>query len=226
MNLKRRSLLKGMALAGAAMGGSGLAMASSLVSDAPAMRPSLALVSRDVAESSFLLGIQANPASAALKVQRTDLDLGFLLGLEQSLRSGRPQRIIGLVDDASATLILDLARSAGARVQWLGQHHASATLSRHELLSASTSNGCVLHLAQQLNACGAGFSLKAHNPHDLQAPLQLGTAARSDAGVEQWAGALGLTLAALGQPGDFQASHISGRSKPLTGNFVSFSIEA
>ena len=125
MNVNRRSLLKGMAvggLAGAAMASSGLSMAASALGSKAA--PTLALVSGEVAESAFLQGLSASPVASQIKVQRTDLNLDFMLSLEKSLRSGKPQRIIGLVDDASATLIVDMARSAGARIHWLDQHNA------------------------------------------------------------------------------------------------------
>ncbi len=119
MNIERRVLLKGMALgglAGVAMSSSGLTMANRVMgSQAHPVLPTLALVSGEVAESAFLQGISASPAGGQVKVQRTDLGLSFMLGLDKRLRSGQPQRIIGLVDDASAALIIDLARSAGAR---------------------------------------------------------------------------------------------------------------
>ena len=128
MNVERRTVLKGLALsslAGIAMGSSGLTMAHSvLAAQARPVLPTLALVSNEAAESIFLQGVNASPAGKQVKVQRTDLSLDFMLGFEKRLRSGQPQRIIGLVDDASAALIIDLARSAGARVQWLGQHCA------------------------------------------------------------------------------------------------------
>lgn len=227
MNVKRRSLLKGMALgglAGAAMASAGLASAMNAASTRPAL-PILALVNGAAAESAFIHGLNASPAAKLLKVQRTDMDLNFMLGLEQRLRSGQPQRIIGLVDDASAALIVDLARSAGARVQWLGQHSASANASRHRLLSSEAASGCALQLGQRLNACGTGFSLDEQRLHG-QRPLQLAATARSNAGSEQWAATLGYTLASLGTTASGQAPLIANRPAPLTGTFVSFSIEA
>ena len=230
MNIERRVLLKGMALgglAGVAMSSSGLTMANSVMgSQAHPVLPTLALVSGEVAESAFLQGISASPAGGQVKVQRTDLGLSFMLGLDKRLRSGQPQRIIGLVDDASAALIIDLARSAGARVQWIGQHRATANASQHHLLSAEAASGCAPQLGLNLNACGTGFSLSEYRPHGQQAPLQVSAAARSNAGSEQWAATLGYTLAALGTANTGQAPLVASRPSPLTGNFVSFSIEA
>lgn len=230
MNIERRLLLKGMALssmAGVVVSSSGLTMANTVLSVQawPAL-PTLALISGEVAESAFLQGINASPAAKQVTMQRTDLSLDFILGLEKRLSSGQPQRIIGLVDDASAALIIDLARSAGARVQWLGQHRATANASHHRLLSAEVASGCAPQLGLNLNACGTGFSLSEHRLHGQQAPLQVSAAARNNAGSEQWAATLGYTLAALGTANLGQAPLVASRASPLTGNFVSFSIEA
>jgi hypothetical protein len=209
------------------MGSSGLTMAHSvLAAQARPVLPTQALVSNEAAESIFLQGVNASPAGKQVKVQRTDLSLDFMLGFEKRLRSGQPQRIIGLVDDASAALIIDLARSAGARVQWLGQHRATANASQHRLLSAEAASGCAPQLGLSLNACGAGFSLTEHRMHGLQAPLKVSAAARNSVGADQWAATLGYTLAALGTSSDGQAPLVTRRPSPLTGNFVSFSIEA
>ena len=230
MNVERRTVLKGLALsslAGLAMGSSGLTMAHRVL--AAQARPewlTLALVSNEAAESVFLQGVNASQAGKQVKVQRTDLSLDFMLGFTKRLRSGEPQRIIGLVDDASAALIIDLARSAGARVQWLGQHRATANASQHRLLSAEAASGCAPQLGLSLNACGAGFSLTEHRMHGLHAPLRVSAAARNSLGADQWAAPLGYTLAALGTSSDGQAPLVTPRPSPLTGNFVSFSIEA
>ena len=230
MNIERRLLLKGMALsslAGMVVSSSGLTMANTVLgAQARPALPTLALVSGEVAESAFLQGINASPAAKQVKIQRSDLSLDFILSLEKRLRSGQPQRIIGLVDDASAALIIDLARSAGARVQWLGQHRATANASHHRLLSAEAASDCAPQLGLNLNACGTGFSLIEQRIHGHQAPLQASAAPRNNAGSEQWAATLGYTLAALGTANVGQAPLVASRPSPLTGNFVSFSIEA
>ncbi|MCY1263158.1 hypothetical protein D9M68_157390 [compost metagenome] len=229
MNVERRSLLKGMALgslAGVAMGSSSLSLANAIVGGQPRIAPTLVLVNAAVAGSPFLQGIGASPAARQVEVQTTDLSLDFLQGVQKRLRNGQAQRIIGLVDDASAALIVDLARSSGARIQWLGQHSANAGASHHHLLSADAAHGCALQLGIQLNTCGTGFELIEQRPHGHQPPLQLSAATRSKAGAEQWAAALGYTLAMLGTAHTGQAPLVASRQSPLTGTFVSFSIEA
>ncbi|MNZ16326.1 hypothetical protein D3C78_332990 [compost metagenome] len=229
MNVERRSLLKGMALgglAGVAMGSSGMAIANAFVAPSSRLPATLVLVNGAVAGSAFLQAINASPAGRLAEVQRTDLGLDFFLALEQRLKSGKPQRVIGLLDDASAALVIDLARSSGARVQWLGQHTASAAGSQHRLLSSEAAHGCALQLGLQLNACGAGFNLTEQRLLGHQPPLQLAAGARNGAGSEQWAATLGHTLAMLGSDAGTQPPLAVSRLSPLTGTFVSFSIEA
>ncbi|WP_375739969.1 hypothetical protein [Pseudomonas boanensis] len=229
MNVERRAVLKGMALgglAGVAMGSSNLYMANAMAAPASRIAPTLVLVNEAAAGSAFLEGIASSPAARTVTVERTDLSLDFILALEKRLLSGKPQRIIGLVDDASAALIVDLARSSGARVQWLGQHSANVSASQHRLLSADAAHGCAMQLGLQLNACGTGFNLTEQRPHGHQPPLHLTAAARSKAGSDQWAATLGYSLAMLGTTHTGQAPLIVSRQSPLTGNFVSFSIEA
>ena len=230
MNVERRTVLKGLALsslAGIAVTSSCLSMAGSVLgAQAQPVLPTLVLVNNEVAESVFLQGVNASRGGKQVKVQRTDLSLDFILGFEKRLRSGQPQRIIGLVDAGSAPLVVDLARSAGARVQWLGQHRATPHASQHRLLSAEAASGCAPQLGLSLNACGSGFSLTEQRMHSLQAPLEASAPARNRDSSDQWAATLGYTLAALGTTSDRQAPLIARRPVPLTGNFVSFSIEA
>ncbi|MND86036.1 hypothetical protein D3C80_779840 [compost metagenome] len=227
MNVERRSLLKGMAiggLAGVALSSSSLSLANSVLGrSAHAQAASLALVSAEVAHSAFVQGLQASPAAPQLQVIPAGLELALMLELQQRLASGQAQRLIGLLDDASAALIVDLARSAGARVQWLGQHSTHAGQSRHRLLSAQASHGCALQLGQQLHACGQGFSLHEQRLHSPAPTLQLASAKRGVAG-DQWAATLGYALAVLGSTDTGQAPLLASRPSALTGTYVSFSI--
>lgn len=124
MNIERRSLLKGLALggiAGAAMGASSLSLGKAILGGRAQALPTLVLVKGD-AGAAFLEGVRHSPMARHADALHSDLGLDFILALQRRLDSGQPQRIIGLVDDASAALVLDLARSSGARIHWLGQH--------------------------------------------------------------------------------------------------------
>jgi|GEM_PF-768165 len=226
MNVERRSLLKGIALgglAGVAMGSSSLSLANNLLGRAgPAQAASLALVCPAVAGSAFVQGLQASPSTPHIQVLSADLKA--LLDVQQRLSSAQPQRLIGLLDDASATLIIDLARSAGARVQWLGQHSANASHSRHRLLSTEAAHGCALQLGQQLHRCGLGFDLHEQRLHSPAPTLQLATCAGQGSGNDQWAATLGYALATLGSTDTGQAPLSAKHPGALTGTYVSFSI--
>lgn len=223
MNVGRRSILKGAAVGGlsvAALSASGLSMATALRGSSA--EPALALVSGHAAEAAFLVG--ARSATSNLKVQRTDLDLSYMQQLEQQLNSPAPQRIIGLVDDASAALIIGLARSAGARVQWIGQHSADAKGSQHQLVSADEAN-CALRMGHELRSCGAGFALREQKQGQSQANLNLALGAKRTDTADQWAATLGHVLASANQFSAAQAPRIGNQKSPLRGHFVSFSIE-
>lgn len=227
MSMSRRFVLKGMALSGAGltMAGSLRALAStagSPISDATLARPVLALVTTDAAEPLFLQGAGA-AAGSRLQVQRLGRDLDALLDFEQQLRSGEPMRVIGLLDDARAALVLDMARSAGARVQWVGQHNSAQGITRHHLLSTDASEGCSRRLGRQLNGCGAGFQITEERQGSRTLPRQMSAPARTNANAGDWAVGVGYLLASLGaRP---MAAPTASVGTPLTGSFVSFSIE-
>ncbi|MFQ6575901.1 hypothetical protein [Pseudomonas sp. UM16] len=228
ITVERRSLLKGMALgglAGVAISSSGLSLANTVLGrSAQGLAPTLAVVSADVAGSAFVHGLQASPFNPRVQVMPANLELEVLLGLQQRLAGGQHQRLIGLLDDASAALIVDLARSAGARVQWLGQHSANPGRCAHRLLSAQAAHGCALQLSQQLHACGQDFSLHEQRLHSRAPTLQLTTASRAP-GDDQWAATLGYALAVLGSSDTGRAPLIARRPAALTGTYVSFLIE-
>lgn len=227
MSVDRRFVLKGMALGSLA----GLTMGAYLPSLAAthaaaggnAARPVLALVSQGGRESAFVQGARA--AGTALQVQQVDSSLGLMLSLEQQLRSGKPMHVMGLLDDASAALVIDLARSAGARVNWIGQHVAAAGQSRHHLLNTRLTEGCSRQLSRQLHACGAGFTLNEERQSSAAPARQLAGPARSAEHADQWAASLGYLLSSLGVRRPSMAPLVAASRLPLTGSFVSFSIE-
>lgn len=225
MSVDRRFVLKSMVLGGAA----GVVLSRSMpVLGAPplsrsAIHPALALVGSGVAEAAFLQGARA-AAGTQLRVQQMDPGPGFMLDFEQRLRTGRPLRVIGLLDDAAATLVLDLARSAGARVHWLGQHTAEAGSTRHRLLNTDLAEGCSRQISRHLHACGAGFTLNEERQGSAAPARQLAGPARSGAGSVQWAAGIGSLLATLGTRPTMMP-RVSVQGTLLSGSFVSFSIE-
>ncbi|MCK0509660.1 hypothetical protein [Aromatoleum buckelii] len=230
MSVNRRFVLKSMALgsiAGVTMGSAvrALAAGTAAPSATAAARPVLALANEGAAQSIFLYGALA-AGGPRLQVQRVGCDPGFMLDFERQLRSRQPMRVIGLLDDASAALLVDIARSGGARMQWLGQHTVEAAFSRHHLLDTDSAEGCSQQFSRQLQACGAGFSLNEERQNGPIGPRRMSGPSRSAGQSAQWASSIGYLLASLGTRTTLTAPLAPVASTPITGSFVSFSIEA
>ncbi len=211
MNIKRRSVLKGMALgglAGLSLGRTGLSSAGTFAKTLT-RKPLLVLVSSAEAEAPFAAGVQANPAATVATVLRTDHGLEFISALQRQLNASNGERIIGLVDDASGALILDLARSAGARLHWSGQHVTEGDHSRHRLSATLDVINCIGQFAALTNDCSRPSSL----------PQQTLTAGR------QWAGALGFSLSSPNPGRRYLRATPPVAAAALGGHYVSFFIE-
>ncbi|QJD59087.1 hypothetical protein HG264_09275 [Pseudomonas sp. gcc21] len=229
MSVNRRFVLKGMALGSAAaltLGGPAQAFAgraAAPVGSAIAM-PALVLVNGGAAEADFLHGA-GTALGSQMHVQRVGSDLAFIMDFERQLRSAQPMRVIGLLDDASAALVVDVARSAGARIQWLGQHTAEDGHSRHRLLNTDIAEGCSRQLGRQLHACGGSFSVSEERQNSAALPRHLAATSRKGNQSGQWASSVGYLLASLGTR-QFSSPRAPAASMPVTGSYVSFSIEA
>lgn len=126
MNLNRRFVLKSMAVSGLTCWATdwSLALAAPVrPHGASAHEPLLVLITENSIGEAFLRGVIAAGGQSP-SVMTVGRDFNLLLEFEQRLRS-RSLRAIGLLDDASATLAVDMARSAGARLRWLRQHVAA-----------------------------------------------------------------------------------------------------
>lgn len=124
MNTTRRHVLKSM-LTVAGVGGVALPLGFSSAAMAEVVsqpKATTVVVSSDYAGQRFLSGIQAQRSAYIAQVLDSSTDLSFIQQLQQVLQAKGSHRVVGLVDDASATLIMDLARSANARLIWEGQH--------------------------------------------------------------------------------------------------------
>jgi hypothetical protein len=227
MTIDRRSLIKDMALLGIAspfLGGALPALATAGL-PAPALSTSI-LVSAGATDSAFVQGARAGIGAPMGQVCQASHELAFMQDFEQRLHRDQAVRIIGLLDDALATPLLALARSAGASVPWLGQHTATAGLSRHRVLTAGMADGCVGHLHRQLLACGTGFTLNEER-HGCAVPApQLAGVSRSREHLDQWAVAIGFLLASMGRGNPGAPPVFAAGTEPLIGSFVSFSIVA
>lgn len=207
MGVNRRSLLKGLAVTGAA----GVAHFGALPAMA-ALTPLkgehlVVLVQDEAAGLAFIQGAM-RATEERLKVQLGNAGLDFLRGFEQLLKSLEPPRVIGLLDDASASLVVEVARAAGARVPWLGQH-SIGDAARHHVLAAETAEPWALQLGCRLQGRGEWRG----------SPM-------GGLSVSHWAGDIGYLLAAADGRVPSGNTHLAGERSPITGSFVSFAIEA
>ncbi|HKM36104.1 MAG TPA: hypothetical protein VJY83_00505 [Thiopseudomonas sp.] len=210
MSIQRRSVLKGMALSGAALALSqaGLAHAAH-ATPASARKPVLVLVSAVDAQTDFVSGVRANPGAAQVTLLQADHGFDFITAFQQRLSSSKGERIIGLVDDASGMLLLDLARSAGARVHWTGQHVTQNGVSRHSVSATENSANCITQFAEFAQSCSRPTAMTE----------QTLSASR------HWASSLGFALASPEPNRRYLRTTPPTHTHAVDGHFVSFSIE-
>lgn len=213
MSIKRRSVLKGMALGSAALGlgQTGLTQAAQAAQAATAhlRRPVLILVNDAEAHSAFVDGVKANPSVAQAIVLQVDSSLGFIASFQQRLNTSKGERIVGLVDDASGMLLLDLARSAGAHVHWTGQHVTHDGVSRHRVAVTDHSVKCIQQFAEFAQQCSRPTTMTE----------------QSLSARRHWVSSLGFALAAAEPNRRYLRTTPPNHSRAVDGHFVSFSIE-
>lgn len=230
MNIQRRLLLKSMVLGGISsvgLAGAGTGLAGDSIGSARPL-PILVLVNGRTGHSAFLQGVRAAAGRPdLLQVHATDLGLDSLLALQRYIQSMRGRLIVGLVDDASATLIVDLARTAGARMHWLGQHAVSPGQSRHRLSDSRITgdygtlfNGRLIAHGFDIDS-GKQQTEKKRVAHESISCVRNGTP-----DSQQWAADLGFILAGNGRHTAFSAiPQVSTGPASLAGYFVSFAFE-
>lgn len=223
MSVNRRFVLKGMALSsltGLALTGA-LPVSGALLPAAPVQfsqssaLPIVVLSGKHMADNFFLQGVSA-ALGAPAQEQYLGPDLSALLGFERQLRQAESLRVIGLLDNATATLALDMARSAGARIHWIGHHSSTAQAGQHRLLSSESSHECCRQFGRQLTADGVPPGVAV--THHLTSP------GSPDATI--WLTELGYLLASVGREPAGTLPHSTATDTALlTGSFVSFLIE-
>lgn len=210
MSIERRSVLKGMALGGAALALSQAGLASATQTTAAGIsKPILVLVSDAEAQTAFVDGVKANPGVTRVSVLKTDHNLDFIAAFQQRLSTSTGERIIGLVDDASGMLLLDIARSAGAKVHWNGQHATRNGVSRHRVSATDSSANCIKQFAEFADNCSRPSAMTE----------QTLSASR------HWASSLGFALASPEPNRRYLRTTPPTSSSAVDGHFVSFSIE-
>lgn len=117
----------------------------------------LSLVAGSALDAAFLAGVHraatargaghaaGHPAGHPLAHRIDGFDAAFFLQLEALLRDDRETRLLGLLDDATATLVIDLVRSAGGRILVETRHRTGADA---PALAWATATGQALALEQ------------------------------------------------------------------------------
>lgn len=119
MNTARRNVLKGIIALGSA---SALNLVSPLWASSNIANNTIHLiVANDDVGHAFYQGANTVKSIAIQSSLHSATSLPFLEKY-QSLLKTKGQRIFGLVDDASAVLIMDLARTTNARILWQKDH--------------------------------------------------------------------------------------------------------
>lgn len=229
MGIERRTVLGGLAALGlaGAVGGKDPAAAALAPGERPEARPVLVLASAAAEPSGFLEGIAA-AGGHVREVMRPDFSLNYLERATAALRAQPGLRLLGLMDDASAAILIGLARSTGARQQWLANHWVGGGRSRHVVLSADPIAGCAGRLGRHLDSCGADFDLIERSPPGDAPHLRMGGRPGDRvAAPENWPAVLGYLLVGQGAKlvDDSRLAALPAASGPaLAGHFVSISL--
>lgn len=199
MSISRRRLI-GATLGGGAIAAVSLPVAWAAGSDRPVAPPQYPprLLLGDGAPDAFVEGARLALAATGLGVTGSQVvhhgEVDTLADSIAWLQAGCGRRLIGLMDDAEATLMQQMARDG--RLRWLSlAHHSQGTgndfHSRH-VVTALPSNGGLAHaLAVDLAAAGRDFLV-------TDRPVGASTAAPASIsgkpGAGEWEMTLGETL--------------------------------
>ena len=234
MNKNRRLFLKGVlssSATGMLLSSSGLVQAAMhLNKDAGLANLSpIILFTNDVkVETSFGAGVKsALPSDTKFSMIRTNHN-DVLTQFNQLLNKGESTRLIGMVDDATAELLVAQARHAGARISWLGQHSSNANESRHKIINSHQTQNSLVSLGDQLNKSSSDFELESEQLFNTAGKVKesrnntTNLLSRDDR-ADQWATHLGFALAA--PKAKLNADVIADNTECLEGQFFSFVIE-
>lgn len=178
MTMSRRTILKGLALGGVAAPVLGRSLPSlAAAADVSAAPATLLLVPAGTRGNAFEQGARTAIGDARLSVREARSDLSLLREIEALVRGGTNARVLGLLDDAVATPLLDVARGAGACLFWLGHHIVGRHGAQHRCQPTVATEACARLLAVSGEksdwACTLGYLLArpgAREPTRLPSP--------------------------------------------------------
>lgn len=238
MNKNRRLFLKGVlssSASGVLLTSSGLVQAAMQLNNGVGLNkhsdnttPIILLTNNVKVEASFGAGVKsALPTDinfSMLRVTHTNV----LTQFNQLKNKGEGTRLIGMVDDATAELLVAQARHAGARISWLGQHMSNTNQSRHQIINSNHTQGSLLSLGTQLHKSSTDFELESAQlfttaDNVKESRKNTGSVLSGNNTNDQWAAHLGYALTAPKET--LNAEFIADSTECLEGQFFSFVIE-
>lgn len=226
MDVKRRSLLKGMA-ATAAVGvaSSHVSFAAPLETALVTVRQSLAgvltkkpveaVVEQNFVNSAFTAGL--NFAG----IDKTSVIKGVDFARISSLISQRSHNLVGVIDHANAAYLVQLARMNNAKIHWLGQHSLTSKGNSHNILRSGNSESCQTQLAKDFATCSSTHQLREQG---LNQATIVGSG--SNPHPQAWAAALLVALTELHKNSEeFEQPLLSSEVPVIEGSAVTFFIE-
>lgn len=114
INIQRRQLLKGVSLGGAFLASSSLWAAVSQDAIGAEAVTLHAVVTPNAAGKRFLASLK----NKTHQVIYGSTDLTFIKQLQGVLATPNTKRVVAYLDSASATLVIDIARNANAKLLW------------------------------------------------------------------------------------------------------------
>jgi hypothetical protein len=207
MEIGRRPFMKGLAAVGVAASGvsisdlttqTGAAAAGAVASDA--VHPVSVLICGDPLGAAFLAGARAGALPNVPTVLQSDREgMVNLRRFFDLWDADHASRIVGMVDDANAAIIVESARAKGVRQFWLGHHcvSAAADIVRHNLLTTIAAHAHVALFADLLRKTGEPFQLIDRSLSAETGPTELLVDEVSEVNVHvtsDWAATLGALL--------------------------------
>ena len=206
MDTGRRSALKAMGASGLALAVPNLGWAAVGQTQAGGQLPLYIITDHADAGGTFAAGAlhacrQRGVGASYVSALAGGLHLDEIHKVDALLQGKQSVRLIGLVDEGTAAVVLSLARDAGARLYWLAQHQLRAGQARHAV-QVATSNTCCEQLEPQLLAVPS-----------------------SAAARKSWAAQLGYSLSRLHTRPASNTALTQLAMPQRVGSFVSFSLD-
>jgi hypothetical protein len=225
MDVQRRALLKGMtATAAISMVGNQAALGQTFENVVVGLRqtsasilnnkPVTGVISQHLRHTAFAKGLLLGQPHESISLHHADLaEINQLLTQKKT-------HLAGVVDDATAAVLVQLTRHHHAKVHWLSQHSMQPKFASHNILRSGNTEACQSQLLKDLAECSGFHQVREQGIH----PQSMVNPAKAPS--QLWAAHLAYKLATL-QATEQELPFIGLASDlaPLRGSAVTFFIE-